>query len=42
MLNKDTDITKIRQQASEALRKAAINEEAKAYLLSNLCCSICS
>ena len=28
-------ITKIRQQASEALRKAALNEEAKAYLLSN-------
>lgn len=35
MPNKETDITKIRLQASEALRKAAINEEAKAYLLSN-------
>ena len=35
MSNKETDMTKIRQQASEALRKAAINEEAKAYLLNN-------
>src|ERR1700730_12595972 len=35
MSNQETDITKIKQQASEALRKAAINEEAKAYLLSN-------
>lgn len=35
MLNQETDAIKIRQQASEALRKAAINEEAKAYLLSN-------
>lgn len=32
MSNKETDITKIKQQASEALRKAAINQEAKAYL----------
>jgi proline dehydrogenase len=30
-----SDITKLRKQASEALRKAAINDEAKAYLLSN-------
>lgn len=35
MSSKETDITKIRQQASQSLRKAAINEEAKAYLLSN-------
>ena len=35
MTNKETNIIKIRQQASEALRKAAISEEAKAYLLSN-------
>lgn len=35
MPNKETDIAKIREEASEALRKAAINEEAKAYLLSN-------
>lgn len=35
MSSNKTDITKIRQQASEALRKAAINEEAKAYLLRN-------
>lgn len=35
MFNKETDVTKIRQQASEALRKAAINDEAKAYLLRN-------
>lgn len=35
MSNKEAHITKIRQQASEALRKAALNEEAKAYLLSN-------
>lgn len=35
MSNKETDITKIKQQASEALRKAAINQEAKAYLLNN-------
>lgn len=35
MSNKENDITNIRQQASEALRKAAINKEAKAYLLSN-------
>lgn len=32
MLNKEPEI---REQASEALRKAAINEEAKAYLLNN-------
>jgi hypothetical protein len=35
MPNEETDIIKIRQQASEALRKVAINEKAKAYLLSN-------
>lgn len=35
MPSKETDVTKIRQQAGEALRKAAINEEAKAYLLSH-------
>ena len=34
MYKKETDLT-IREQASEALRKAAISEEAKAYLLSN-------
>jgi proline dehydrogenase len=32
MINKETDL---RKQASEALRKAAINEDAKAYLLSH-------
>lgn len=35
MSNKETDIIEIRQKASEALRKAALNEEAKAYLLNN-------
>jgi hypothetical protein len=33
--NSETDVTKTRQQASAALRKAALNEEAKTYLLSN-------
>lgn len=35
MPNKEIDPEKIREQAGEALRKAAINEEAKAYLLGN-------
>jgi proline dehydrogenase len=35
MSNEETEKTEIRQKASEALRKAAISEEAKAYLLSN-------
>ncbi len=35
MSNKENNIEKIKQQASEALRKAALNEEAKTYLLNN-------
>lgn len=35
MSNLETDSTEIRQKASEALRKAALNEEAKGYLLNN-------
>lgn len=35
MSNRETDITTIRQQAGAALRKAALNEEAKTYLLSH-------
>jgi proline dehydrogenase len=35
MSNQETNIVDIRQKASEALRKAALNEEAKGYILSN-------
>jgi proline dehydrogenase len=35
MYKEENNNNKIRQQASEALRKAALSEEAKAYLLSN-------
>ncbi len=35
MVNKETDITKIKREAGEALKKAALSEEAKSYLLNN-------
>ncbi len=35
MSNSPTNVIEIKQQVSEALRKAALNEEAKTYLLNN-------